>query len=52
AFQDLATETRPIAHALGETSLAFEVHPTLDPHRLAARAQTASSIISRFEADR
>ncbi len=52
AFQDLATEVRPVAHGLGETSLAFEVHPTLDPHRLAARAQTASSILSRFEAGR
>ena len=51
AFQDLATETRPVAHALGETSLAFEVHPTLDPQRLEARAQSAGAIISRFESD-
>lgn len=49
AFQDLAVETRETAHRLGQTSLAFEIHPTLDPRRLAERAQMASTIISRFE---
>jgi len=52
AFQGLGTETRPIAHGLGQTSLAFEVHPTLDPQRLATRARSARAIISRFEAPR
>ena len=50
AFADLDVETRPTAHALGQRSLMFEVHPTLDPERLRARAARARKIIARFEA--
>lgn len=48
-FDDLAVETRPTAHALGQTSLMFKVHPTLDPDRLNATAETARAVIGSFE---
>jgi len=49
AFDDLDVETKPIARELGETSLAFEVHPTLDPSRLKDVAKHAADIISSFQ---
>lgn len=49
-FEDLEVDTRPVAHRLGLTSLMFEVHPTLDPERLAATAKTARGIIDGFAA--
>jgi dTDP-4-amino-4,6-dideoxygalactose transaminase len=50
AFADLAVERRPVAQALGETSLMFKVHPTLDPERLEASAERARGVIAGFEA--
>lgn len=49
AFADLDVAPRPIARELGETSLMFEVHPTLDPERLAETAAAARATIARFE---
>jgi len=50
AFADLNVVTRPTAHALGRTSLMFEVHPTLSSDALKARASQARDILARFEA--
>ncbi len=49
AFADLKTEPRPVSRALGETSLMFKVHPTLDPGRLADAAHRARQVISAFQ---
>lgn len=49
AFSDLDVEPLPIARTLGETSLMFEIHPTLDPTRLAATAAKAREVVDRFE---
>lgn len=49
AFADLDVAPTPVAHELGETSLRFEVHPTLDPDRLRATAAMAREVIGRFE---
>ncbi|MGI9381705.1 MAG: DegT/DnrJ/EryC1/StrS family aminotransferase, partial [Methyloligellaceae bacterium] len=49
AFADLDVAPTPVAHELGETSLMFEVHPTLDPDRLRATAAMAREVIGRFE---
>lgn len=49
AYAALALEARPVARALGETSLMFEVHPTLDERLLSATAARAAAIITRFE---
>ncbi len=45
AFADLRVEPLPVARALGESSLMFEVHPTLDPRRLRDRADAMAEII-------
>ena len=45
AFSGLSLRDVPVAKELAETSLAFEVHPTLDPQTLSARASEASKII-------
>jgi dTDP-4-amino-4,6-dideoxygalactose transaminase len=37
----------PIARELGETSVMFEVHPTLDPRRLRARAAQVAEVAAR-----
>lgn len=50
AFSELETAPQPVARELGETSLMFEVHPTLDPERLRATAALARTVIARFEA--
>jgi dTDP-4-amino-4,6-dideoxygalactose transaminase len=50
AYAAQQVATRPVAEALGRSSLMFEVHPTLDPKRLAARADLAAKIIATFEA--
>jgi dTDP-4-amino-4,6-dideoxygalactose transaminase len=49
AFAHLEVAPRPAARELGQTSLAFKVHPTLDPDRLTADAQRAREIIADFE---
>lgn len=46
AFSRFDVETRPVAHELGETSLMFEVHPTLDPANLQDTAAKANAIIA------
>ncbi|HEY0042982.1 MAG TPA: DegT/DnrJ/EryC1/StrS aminotransferase family protein [Allosphingosinicella sp.] len=45
AFADLAVAPLPKAHLLGESSLMVEVHPTLDPARLARRATALATIL-------
>lgn len=50
AYAHLNHRTLPVSHALGETSLMFEVHPTLDPEKLAATAERAAGIIAGFAA--
>jgi dTDP-4-amino-4,6-dideoxygalactose transaminase len=45
AFADLPVDPLPTARALGESSLMFEVHPTLEPRRLRDRADAAAGII-------
>lgn len=49
AFAELNVERRPVAHELGQTSLMFKVHPTLDPDKLEATAQRARDVIADFE---
>jgi len=44
AFADLHAPRLPVARELGETSLMFEVHPTLNPDRLRARATEMARI--------
>lgn len=51
AFADRREPTRPIAKALGETNLMFEVHPTLDEAALAETARRAAGIIASFARD-
>jgi hypothetical protein len=46
AFSRFSVESRPVARLLGETSLMFEVHPTLDPEVLQETAARASAIIA------
>ena len=50
AYTHLNHRTLPVAHALGQTSLMFEVHPTLDPDTLAKTAGRAAEIIAGFAA--
>ena len=45
AFRKLHVERLPVARALGESSLMFEIHPTLDVDRLRARAAVVASIV-------
>lgn len=45
AFADMQVEPLPVARALGDSSLMFEVHPTLDPRRLRDRADAMAQII-------
>jgi len=45
AFHDLQVPTLDVAKELGDTSLAFEVHPTLDSRRLRVRAEKVADII-------
>jgi dTDP-4-amino-4,6-dideoxygalactose transaminase len=45
AFRDLAVERLPVARELGDASLMFEVHPTLDPRRLRDRADAVANMI-------
>lgn len=45
AFNDMAVEPRPVAHELGQSSLMFEVHPTLNEARLRDRADAVADII-------
>jgi len=45
AFQDLGAKRLPVAQELGATSLMFEVHPTLDPERLAGRAERVAKLV-------
>lgn len=47
AFDDLDVPRLPVAHALGDTSLMVEVHPTLDPDRLRERADALAAILRR-----
>ncbi|MBC7460984.1 MAG: DegT/DnrJ/EryC1/StrS aminotransferase family protein [Thermoleophilia bacterium] len=44
AFGDLHVDRLPVARRLGETSLMFEVHPTLDLERLRLRAAVVAEI--------
>jgi len=45
AFAGEDLERLPVARELGDASLAFEVHPTLDPERLAARASAVAAVV-------
>jgi dTDP-4-amino-4,6-dideoxygalactose transaminase len=45
AFSDMAQPILPVARSLGETSLMVEVHPTLMPERIQARAELLAKII-------
>jgi dTDP-4-amino-4,6-dideoxygalactose transaminase len=45
AFRDLTVERLPVARELGDASLMFEVHPTLDQWRLRDRADAVSTMI-------
>jgi len=45
AFADMKVEPLPVARALGDSSLMFEVHPTLDTRRLRDRADIVADII-------
>ncbi|HEV2866495.1 MAG TPA: DegT/DnrJ/EryC1/StrS aminotransferase family protein [Allosphingosinicella sp.] len=47
AFSDMKVEPHPVAKALGDSSLMFEVHPTLDTRRLRDRADAVAEIIRR-----
>ncbi len=51
AFADRNEPTRPVAKALGETNLMFEVHPTLDETVLTETARRAAGIIAAFGRD-
>lgn len=51
AFAGRNESTRPVAKALGETNLMFEVHPTLDESVLAESARRAAVIIASFARD-
>lgn len=44
AFDGLAVPVQPVAKELGEASLMFEVHPTLDVQRLRERAATVARL--------
>jgi len=44
AFADMTVEPLPVARELGETSLMFEVHPTLEARRLRARAERMAEV--------
>lgn len=50
AFSDLDVETRPVAHAIAERTLAFTVHPTLDTEKLKRRAAKAAEVLTGFQA--
>jgi dTDP-4-amino-4,6-dideoxygalactose transaminase len=45
AFADLPRPDLPVARELGASSLMVEVHPTLDPERLARRAEALANIV-------
>jgi dTDP-4-amino-4,6-dideoxygalactose transaminase len=45
AFRDLPVERLAVARELGDASLMFEVHPTLDQWRLRDRADAVSNMI-------
>jgi dTDP-4-amino-4,6-dideoxygalactose transaminase len=47
AFTDLEVGPLPIAKALGESSMMFEVHPTLDLPRQHARAEALAEIVRK-----
>ncbi len=49
-FSDLKVERKPTAIELGKSSLAFEVHPTLDAIKLKSRAAKAAEILAGFQA--
>ena len=49
AFADLEIGVRPSAHDLGQWSLMFEIHPTIDQDALKARAVHARSLIDSFQ---
>jgi dTDP-4-amino-4,6-dideoxygalactose transaminase len=51
AFAELNEPARPVARALGETNLMFEVHPTLDEAALGETARRAAAIIQSFAAN-
>ncbi len=46
AFADLDVQPLPVAKALGDSSLMFEVHPTLDSRRLRDRADAVAEIVA------
>ena len=45
AFADMEVDALPVAKALGESSLMFEVHPTLDNRRQRDRADALAQIV-------
>lgn len=45
AFRELHVDPLPVARELGDSSLMFEVHPTLDTSRLRARAAVVAQIV-------
>ena len=51
AFADLDVEPLPVARALGDSSLMFEVHPTLDSRRLRDRADAVAGIVGEVLAE-
>ena len=50
AFNHLRVPTRKVTQELGQTSLMFEVHPTLDPNQLRDRAKDVAHCINEFTA--
>ena len=46
AYRDLDMQRLPVARRLHETSIMFEVHPTLEPARLKELARLAAEIIA------
>lgn len=51
AYRHLDMQRLPVAQRLHETSLMFEVHPTLDPSRLQERARLAADVIRSLSRD-
>jgi dTDP-4-amino-4,6-dideoxygalactose transaminase len=51
AFAELPRPDCPVSRSLGERSLMVEVHPTLDPERLRARANRVAGIASTVLAE-
>lgn len=51
AFENQSTDRLPVAESIGNWSLAFLVHPTLNSEKLKTTAAKAAEIISTYQAD-